>query len=79
VKADLERLLKLYKPNVGKGNFMPDVHARGANELLGRVLVTLGLTSARGVEAHFRALDAQAAADSAARLDRINARERAEA
>lgn len=56
----LDTLLTLYRPNVGSGNFQPDVAARGGNQILARVIVALELDDEDGVRARFRELDLQA-------------------
>jgi hypothetical protein len=75
-RRNFEDLLKLYQPNVGKGNFQPDVFWRGANEMLAKVIVTLGLATEDEVTARFRKLDEEAWQRGEEAIARANARER---
>lgn len=68
-----ETLLALYRPNVGRGNFQADVAGRGANRMLARVIVALGLASDSEVAAAFRERDAEHSQRSEAYLERLNA------
>lgn len=71
--SDLEKLLKLYHPNVPEGNYLGDAGHRGGNQMLTRAIVALGLATADDVAAHFAALDAAAYERSERRLAAINA------
>jgi hypothetical protein len=75
-RQQLEALLKLYRPNVGKGNFQGDVSWRGGNEMLATVIVTLGLATEDEVKARFRKLDEEAWQRGEEAVARANARRR---
>lgn len=52
-----EVLMGLYKPRIGGGNFQPDVFTRGANQMLVKAAVALGVATEEQMTAGFKVLD----------------------
>lgn len=69
----LAKLLALYKPNIGRGNFQADVANRGANEMLVRVSVALTIAPEDRIRAEFRRLDTEQSERQQAYIDRLEA------
>lgn len=68
---------KLYR-HINNGNFAGDVHQRGVNEGMKRLLVNLGLRSAAEVDGMFRRLADEEWERSAEMLRKVNAEKRGE-
>jgi hypothetical protein len=69
-------LLKLYRPNTGRGNFQPDVANRGANRILVKIAAALAIASEQEIAEHFKRLDTEALERSEAAIARAEAADR---
>lgn len=73
-EARLEKLLKIYHPNVPNGNFLGDAQKRGENEGIKKAIVALELASPEKVDRLFRERDTADWAESEARMRRMDER-----